>query len=232
MSISEKLPPAVASPSEAFDFWQAEISRAEEAVAERRARQLSWQEQRGWHVAEGGGCVGLSNMKNTCWMNSVIQSLAHVEPFTAHFLSGEDANPNVPSGTPSEALQHPSAASGAGSLQRGTCAADSAPRGSDFGRGESEHDGSWSSELRALLRQLWQENQRKAVRPSRFHSRLSLNASRGVEKSHKSQQDAQEFLLFILNALHEEFAATVPWFVSFIRYVIVADAVVVVSKAS
>ncbi|CAE8603052.1 unnamed protein product, partial [Polarella glacialis] len=47
-----------------------------------------------------------------------------------------------------------------------------------------------------------------AVRPSRFHSRLSLNASRGVEKSHKSQQDAQEFLLFILNALHEEFAAT------------------------
>jgi len=61
-----------------------------------------------------------------------------------------------------------------------------------------------SDGLQELLRELWQEEQRKAVTPWRFHMCLTQNAPSLVKKAFRAPQDAQEFLLFVINALHEE----------------------------
>lgn len=60
--------------------------------------------ERGWLSADDGktrGTVGLQNLGNTCYMNSALQCLAHIEELAAYFLSGryeKDINTDNPIG--------------------------------------------------------------------------------------------------------------------------------------
>lgn len=52
-------------------------------------------------LSETAGRVGLKNLGNTCFMNSGLQCLCHIEPFTAYFLTGkyrEEINHSNPLG--------------------------------------------------------------------------------------------------------------------------------------
>mmetsp|Transcript_48288 Transcript_48288/g.136447 ORF Transcript_48288/g.136447 Transcript_48288/m.136447 type:complete len:345 (-) Transcript_48288:19-1053(-) len=64
--------------------------------------------------------------------------------------------------------------------------------------------------LRDLLREMWQEPMRpgaKAIEPLRFHSCLTQNTSPAmIQRAFRTQQDAQEFFLFILSSLRDEFS--------------------------
>lgn len=175
--------PAVSGSSgsahQAYEAWLEAVRRDEQDEVQRRARRARWEAEGKWSVVEGGGCVGLTNIRNTCWMNAVIQSLAHIEPFTAHFLP-----------KPSSCGRRPSTLA----LNSSSSLATDAP-------------GSLVKELQRLLQQLWQVQQSKAVVPLRFHSSLNANLPSVMKRAFKAQQDAQEFLLFFVNALHDELSA-------------------------
>eukprot|EP00929_Paragymnodinium_shiwhaense_P120716 TRINITY_DN92747_c0_g1_i1.p1 TRINITY_DN92747_c0_g1~~TRINITY_DN92747_c0_g1_i1.p1 ORF type:complete len:713 (+),score=131.52 TRINITY_DN92747_c0_g1_i1:211-2349(+) len=94
LSLAVEIVPA----EEAVEEHQADIERvAEEArkrAADRAAEEVErvqkkqeWEAHGGWDLVETAGLVGLTNIRNTCWMNSVVQSLAQIPPFTAQFLS-------------------------------------------------------------------------------------------------------------------------------------------------
>lgn len=56
-------------------------------------------------VSDSGGKVGLYNIGNTCFMNTALQCLAHLDPFVAYFLSGkyrEEINMTSPLSTRGE----------------------------------------------------------------------------------------------------------------------------------
>jgi len=53
-------------------------------------------------VSDKGGKVGLQNLGNTCFMNTGLQCLCHLEPFVAYFLTGkhrEEINKDNPLGS-------------------------------------------------------------------------------------------------------------------------------------
>jgi len=255
---------ACTSASEAFDQWLTEIRRQEEAEEERLARARLWEAQGGWCSAETGGRVGLMNIKNTCWLNAVVQSLAQLPPFTAQFLTVERG-----AGRPSTAADLLIAASKrskdegskiGGKLRAGRPVAQSCAVHEDSvttsggarssssgvkGGGSNERnpkvrersasnnfkhlqedqakilnscqeaaskDSSGgdciepviSTQLKELLEMMWKQKQPNPISPWRFH--LSLTANRPSFEARRPQ-DAQEFFVFLVDALHEELVA-------------------------
>ena len=113
----------------------------------------------------GFGACGLSNMGNTCYMNSAIQCIGYMPLLRAYVLSDQfktagDLNKDNPLGTGGKLLE----------------------------------------EFAVLLRSLWSAKFGEKT-PTRFRTQLGkIN----VQFHGADQQDAQEFLSYILDALHED----------------------------
>lgn len=135
---------------------------------------ISWTPAKRWEAAFGskplriseslGGRVGLSNLRNTCFMNAGLQCLSHLEPVMAYFLTGkyqEELNANNPMGSGGKLVQA----------------------------------------FAKLQEQLWQTGSRHHS-PKALHSTLMRFAPHLFEGY--EQQDAQEFLAYLLDGLHED----------------------------
>lgn len=204
----EPLPPdAITSMTEAYDAMLEEIKKAAEAEAERERQRALWLSEGGWHLVETGGRVGLTNIRNTCWMNSVVQCLSHIVPFTANFISAHgdswaDAVARCVERSIDEEVQHKESEKKDVGVHYAV--------GGGLGGGPAPGNSSDSNpfvitlRLRDLLQQLWQETQYKALSPWRFHLALTVNSSWQVRRAFRAPQDAQEFFVFVLNALQAE----------------------------
>jgi len=145
-----------------------------------------WEDQGGWRVAENGGCVGLTNLKNTCWMNSGLQCLLHLRPLVEVLLEGQQEQKDTTEGKAEE---------------------NSAINGVN---GSGSRQAAIAQALQEMLKVVWQqdhENQ-KSMSPYRFRSELMKYVPYLVRGG--VQQDAQEFLAVMLDAVHEEMKIKLP----------------------
>jgi ubiquitin C-terminal hydrolase len=110
------------------------------------------------------GVVGLSNIGNTCFMNSVLQCLLHCQPLCEHFVSGAYEN--------------------------------DINRTNVLGTG-----GKLVTEFANLVNKFWTDVSDRAVAPRELKSVIGHHAPMFMGYS---QQDAQEFLTFFLDGLHED----------------------------
>lgn len=110
------------------------------------------------------GRVGLSNLGNTCFMASALQSLSHATPLTRFFLSGnfeEDVNPDNPLGT----------------------------------------NGKLAHAYGKVMKELWMKPDVSSFSPSALKRAVAAFAPRFAGYQ---QHDAQEFLAYLLDGLHED----------------------------
>ncbi|XP_010892126.2 ubiquitin carboxyl-terminal hydrolase 2a isoform X2 [Esox lucius] len=109
------------------------------------------------------GLVGLRNLGNTCFMNSILQCLSNT--------------PNL----------------------RDYCLHNSYRR--DLSSNSRTNTGALMEEFAKLLQTMWTSSSSEAVGPSEFKTQIQRYAPRFVGYN---QQDAQEFLRFLLDGLHNE----------------------------
>ena len=110
------------------------------------------------------GVVGLTNLGNTCYMNSALQCIRSVEELAIFFLSEKykrEINMDNPLG----------------------------------------HKGAMAKQYANILNQLYADNAVSAVTPSQFKKTIG---SIQPMFSGYGQQDSQEFLSFLVDALHED----------------------------
>ena len=110
------------------------------------------------------GTVGLTNLGNTCYMNSALQCIRSVEELAVYFISQkykEEINANNPLG----------------------------------------HGGVMAKQYAGVLQGIYNDNASGAFTPSLFKKALG-----GLQPlfSGYGQQDSQEFLSFLVDALHED----------------------------
>ncbi|CAM2699554.1 unnamed protein product [Rotaria socialis] len=119
--------------------------------------------------------VGLSNLGNTCYMNSALQCLAHAKPLTQFFL--DDLVKDVFDGD--------------------TCM--------DTGWNQFYTIGTMTGAYADLLRNLWLTekniNPYSSFRPTHLKEIIGVQAPRFATWD---QQDAQEFMTFLLDEIHRE----------------------------
>jgi len=154
--------PATGTVRDAMITDNTELYSSDESLRRARVRKLST-ETNAIAATRATGLVGLSNLGNTCFMNSAIQCLASTVPLAEFFLSGEyrkDLNRSNPLGT----------------------------------------GGVLAEEFAALVRQLWSTSQ-GTVAPRRFKYQVSRYAP---QFSGYGQHDAQEWITFLLDGLHED----------------------------
>ncbi|KAF2768609.1 UCH-domain-containing protein [Teratosphaeria nubilosa] len=110
------------------------------------------------------GTVGLSNLGNTCYMNSALQCIRSVEELALYFLSkhwGSELNASNPLG----------------------------------------HGGKMAKHYAELVEMIYSEKASSSVTPSAF--KRQLGNSQPMFSGY-GQQDSQEFLSFLVDALHED----------------------------
>jgi ubiquitin carboxyl-terminal hydrolase 4/11 len=110
------------------------------------------------------GTVGLTNLGNTCYMNSALQCIRSVEELATYFLSGywkKEINHDNPLG----------------------------------------HNGAMAKQYSQLLSQIYGDNAGSSVSPTAFKRQLGSSAPLF---SGYGQQDSQEFLSFLVDAIHED----------------------------
>ncbi|KAH9827650.1 UCH-domain-containing protein [Teratosphaeria destructans] len=110
------------------------------------------------------GTVGLSNLGNTCYMNSALQCIRSVEELALYFLSkhwGPEINASNPLG----------------------------------------HGGKMAKHYAELVEMIYSEKASSSVTPSAF--KRQLGNSQPMFSGY-GQQDSQEFLSFLVDALHED----------------------------
>ncbi|XP_020614030.1 ubiquitin carboxyl-terminal hydrolase 2-like isoform X2 [Orbicella faveolata] len=108
------------------------------------------------------GLVGLRNLGNTCFMNSILQCLSHTQPLTNQLLKGSHVK-NVNS--------------------------------------SSSMKGRLIQAFAELIKSMWKPGNSDAVSPHSFKTQIQRFAPRFMGYN---QQDAQEFLRFLLEGLHDD----------------------------
>ncbi|EDV19464.1 uncharacterized protein TRIADDRAFT_33494, partial [Trichoplax adhaerens] len=109
------------------------------------------------------GVVGLKNLGNTCFMNSILQCLSNTKALTSFVLDNSYSR---------------------------------------FISGKSSMHGKLMEAYASLMRSMWKSDTKEtALSPATFKSQIQRFAPRFVGYS---QQDAQEFLRFLLAGLHED----------------------------
>lgn len=115
-------------------------------------------------ISSNRGLVGLKNLGNTCFMNSILQCLSNTRPLLEYCLNDEYKE--------------------------------------DINRSTSNMKGALVTAYAKLQQQLWKSSSVDGFcSPTELKSQIQKHASRFMGYN---QQDAQEFLIYLLEGLHED----------------------------
>mmetsp|Transcript_112625 Transcript_112625/g.223959 ORF Transcript_112625/g.223959 Transcript_112625/m.223959 type:complete len:659 (-) Transcript_112625:211-2187(-) len=182
---STSAPSAAALPQAPPTDYELFLEQVSKAMAWNQRLRI-WEDQGGWRVAENGGRVGLTNLKNTCWMNSGLQCLLHLRPLVEVLLEGRQEQRDAAEGSAEESS------------------------GTNGVNGGGPRPAAIAQALHEMLKVVWQQDhgEHRAVAPYKLKSELMKYVPYLV--SGRQQQDAQEFLAVMLDAVHEEMKIKLP----------------------
>ncbi|KAJ7378237.1 Ubiquitin carboxyl-terminal hydrolase 2 [Desmophyllum pertusum] len=140
--------------------WTISLARVQES--HRSVRRIHLLRIRLLVESSSDGLVGLRNLGNTCFMNSILQCLSHTQPLTDQLLKGS----------------HMKIISSSSSMK-----------------------GKLIQAFADLIKSMWKPGNNDAVSPHSFKTQIQRFAPRFMGYN---QQDAQEFLRFLVEGLHDD----------------------------